>query len=84
MPRIILLFLLKEINVPHIGKPLIKDLVPSIGSMHHSYSLSVIKLCSSPIIEWFEYFLMIKLLIHFWIAKSAIVTGSNFELDFEC
>src|SRR6266516_2340012 len=66
------------INVPQIGKPAIKDLVPSIGSITQTYSASSCSLPnSSPTMPCWGKLALISRRITASAARSASVTGSK-------
>ena len=66
----------KEIKLLHVGLPITKDLVPSIGSMTHEKSLLFFYDQTPHLLfdDWEIFF--ISLLINFSKALSASVTGS--------
>ena len=74
----------KLIKFDQVGAPITNALVPSIGSIDHlklfeeDFSLN-----SSPIIESFGNFFIIKDRMYFSNALSKFVTGSKFFFDFD-
>ena len=69
---------IRPISVPQATMPVMKDLVPSIGSSTQTYSASVRSLpYSSPRMPWSGKFLRMSARMAFSAARSAAVTGSK-------
>src|SRR3954468_8241704 len=82
MPKIGTPFRVSAIRVPQAGMPVMKDLVPSIGSSTQTYSAWPRSLpYSSPTIPCSGKLRFIRERIVFSAARSAAVTGSNPAAD---